>query len=122
MGIMATGSSVGGVIFPIMVSRMIKETGYPLALRTAAFLILGLQIIACLTVVSRVKPVPKPLPAGRLAAPFTELPFAILLVGIFVLTFGMYLPIVYLPLQGYQEAHMSEAMSQYLVAILNAAR
>ncbi|KAH6892948.1 major facilitator superfamily domain-containing protein [Thelonectria olida] len=121
MGIMATGSSVGGVIFPIMISRMIKRNGYPWALRAAAFLILGLQIIACLTVRPRIKPVPKKLPAGRLAAPFTEFPFAILLLGIFVLTFGMYIPIDYLPSQGHQEADMSEDMSQYLVAILNAA-
>ncbi|KAK3361577.1 major facilitator superfamily domain-containing protein [Lasiosphaeria ovina] len=121
MGIMATGSSVGGVVFPIMISRMIKLNGYPWALRTAAFLILGLQIVACLTVRSRTKPVPKKLPAGRLAAPFTESGFAVLLFGIFVLTFGMYIPIDYLPSQGYNEAHMTEEMSQYLVAILNAA-
>ncbi|KAI5462042.1 major facilitator superfamily domain-containing protein [Mariannaea sp. PMI_226] len=121
MGIMATGSSVGGVIFPIMISRMIRNNGYPWALRTAAFLILGLQILACLTVRPRTKPVPKKLPAGRLAAPFVEFPFAILLLGIFVLTYGMYIPIDYLPSQGYQEAHMSEELSQYLVAILNAA-
>ncbi|KAF7555094.1 hypothetical protein G7Z17_g2421 [Cylindrodendrum hubeiense] len=81
MGIMATGSSVGGVIFPIMISRMIERNGYPWAMRAAAFLILG----------------------------------------IFVLTYGMYIPIDYLPSQGYQEAHMSEDMSHYLVAILNAA-
>ncbi|POR35487.1 hypothetical protein TPAR_04325 [Tolypocladium paradoxum] len=121
MGIMATGSSVGGVIFPIMISRMIKSNGYSWALRTAAFLILGLQVIACLTVRPRTKPVPKKLPAGRLAAPFTEFAFVILLLGIFVLTYGMYIPINYLPLQGHLEAHMSEDMSQYLVAILNAA-
>ncbi|KAH8665501.1 major facilitator superfamily domain-containing protein [Ilyonectria robusta] len=122
MGIMATGSSVGGVIFPIMISRMIKRNGYPWALRAAAFLILGLQIIACFTVRQRTKPAPKEFSAKRLAAPFKEFPFAILLLGIFVLTYGMYIPIDYLPSQGYQEAHMSEDMSQYLVAILNAAR
>ncbi|KAK2591729.1 hypothetical protein QQS21_010583 [Conoideocrella luteorostrata] len=121
MGIMATGSSVGGVIFPIMIGQMIKKNGYPWALRAGAFLILGLQIIACTTVRPRIKPVPKKLPMGRLAAPFTEFAFAILLVGIFVLTYGMYIPINYLPSQGYREAHMSEEMSQYLVAILNAA-
>ncbi|CCT72380.1 related to monocarboxylate transporter 2 [Fusarium fujikuroi] len=121
MGIMATGSSVGGVIFPIMITRMIERNGYPWALRTAAFLILGLQVIACLTVRPRQKPVPKKLPAGRLAAPFTEPAFALLLAGIFILTYGMYIPIDYLPLSGLQEAHMSVNMSQYLVAIMNAA-
>lgn len=92
MGIMATGSSVGGVIFPIMISRMIKRNGYPWALRAAAFLILGLQIIACMTVRQRTKPAPKEFSAKRLAAPFKEFPFAVLLLGIFVLTYGMYIP------------------------------
>ncbi|KAJ5528345.1 major facilitator superfamily transporter [Penicillium frequentans] len=121
MGIMVTGSSVGGVIFPIMISRMIKSTGYPWAMRTAAFLILGLQIIAIFTVRPRIKPVPKKMPVGRFAAPFTELPFAMLLLGIFVLTYGIFIPIDYLAVQGLEEAHMSEEMSQYLVSIFNGA-
>jgi MFS family permease len=70
MGIMVTGSSVGGVIFPIMITRMIKSVGYPWAMRTGAFLVLGLQIVAILTVRPRVPPVPKMMAFGRLAAPF----------------------------------------------------
>lgn len=122
MGVMATGSSVGGVIFPIMVSRMIRNNGYPWALRTAAFLILGLQIVACLTVRSRVKPVPKKMALGRFTAPFTEFAFVLLLLGIFLLTFGMYIPINYLALQAREEAGVGKDMANYLIAILNAAR
>ena len=122
MGIMVTGSSVGGVIFPIMISRMIQSTGYPWTMRTAAFLIFGLQSIAILTVRPRTKPVPKKMVAGRFAVPFREFPFAMLLLGIFVLTYGIFVPIVYLAVQGFQEAHMSEEMAQYLVSIFNAAR
>lgn len=122
MGIMATGSSVGGVIFPIMINRMIQSNGYPWAMRTAAFLILGLQMIAILTVRPRTKPVPKKMPTGRFAAPFKEFPFVMLLLGISVLTFGIFIPIDFLAVQGFQEAHMSEEMAQYLVSIFNAAR
>ncbi|RDW62414.1 MFS transporter-3 [Coleophoma cylindrospora] len=121
MGIMVTGSSVGGVIFPIMISRMIQSTGYPWTIRTAAFIILGLQVIAILTVRPRTKPVPKKMPADRLAAPFKELPFVMLLLGSFVLTYGIFVPVVYLASQGFQQAHMSEEMVQYLVSIFNAA-
>jgi MFS family permease len=122
MGIMVTGSSVGGVIFPIMISRMIKSSGYPWTMRTAAFLILGLQIIAILTVRPRIKPAPKKFPAGRFAAPFRELPFVMLLLGLCVVTYGIFIPIDYLAAQGFQEAHMSEEMAQYLVSIFSAAR
>ena len=122
MGIMTTGSSIGGVILPIMIGRMIPSTGYPWTMRTIAFLILGLQIIAILTVRPRTKPVPKKMPTGRFAAPFKELPFVMLLLGIFLLTFGIFIPITYLAVQGSEEAHMSEQMSQYLISIFNAAR
>ncbi|KAB5570061.1 major facilitator superfamily domain-containing protein [Coniochaeta sp. 2T2.1] len=122
MGIMVTGSSFGGVVFPIMISRLIKSAGYPWAMRSATFLILGLQIIAILTVRPRTRPVTKPLPAtGRFAAPFREPPFVTLLLGIAVLTYGIFIPITYLAVQGFEEAHASEEMAQYLVAIFNGA-
>lgn len=122
MGIMATGGSLGGVIFPIMMSRMISSTGYPWTMRTAAFLILGLQLIAILTIRPRGKPTPKKMPLGRLTAPFKELPFVMLLLGVFILTYGILIPVDYMALQASQEAQMSEQMSQYLISIFNAAR
>lgn len=122
MGIMVTGSSVGGVVFPIMIGRMIKSVGYPWTMRTAAFIILALQIIAIATVRPRAKPAPKKMAAGRYAAPFTELPFVMLLLGVAVLTYGIFIPITYLAAQAFQEAHTSEDMAQYLVAIFNGAR
>ncbi|KAI9146833.1 Fujikurins efflux protein [Paramyrothecium foliicola] len=121
MGIMATGSSVGGVIFPIMVSRMIRYNGYGWALRAAAFLILSLQIIACLTVRPRVKSVPRPMAFERFLAPFAESNFVLLLIGIFFLAFGMYIPLNYLTLQALEEADVSTEMANYLIAIVNAA-
>ncbi len=122
MGIMVTGSSLGGVIFPIMIGRMIPSVGYGWTMRTAAFIILGLQIIAIFTVRTRTKSPPKKMPAGRLAAPFKELPFILMLVGLFLLTYGIFIPITYLAVQGSVEAHMSEAMAQYAISIFNAAR
>ncbi|KAI0185487.1 major facilitator superfamily domain-containing protein [Xylaria flabelliformis] len=121
MGIMVTGSSVGGVVFPIMISRLIDSIGYPWAIRSAGFLILGLQVIAICTVRPRTQPVPKKMPTGRLAAPFKEFPFVLLLLGIFVLTYGIFTPIIYLAVQAFQEAGASEQLSQYIVAIFNAA-
>ena len=122
MGVMVTGSSVGGVIFPIMISRMIDSVGYPWAMRTAAFLILAVQIFAVLTVRPRTKPVARKISFSHYLTPFTEYPFSLLLLGLFFLTFGIYLPVVYLASSGYQVAHMSEELAQYLIPIFNAAR
>lgn len=124
MGVMVTGSSIGGVVFPIMLNRLVKnpDTGYPWAIRIAAFLILALQIIAILTVRLKTKPVPKKMPPGALAAPFKEMRFLVMVLGIFVLTYGIFIPVNYLALQAYAEAHVSSDMSLYLVSIFNAAR
>jgi MFS transporter, MCT family, aspergillic acid transporter len=124
MGIMVTGSSIGGVIFPIMLNRLVqnRSTGYPWAIRISAFLILALQTVAILTVRPLTKPVAKKMSAGALAAPFKELPFLMMVLGIFVLTYGIFIPVNYLALQGFLEAHMSTDMSLYLVSIFNAAR
>jgi MFS family permease len=122
MGIMVTGSSLGGVIFPIMIGRMVPIVGYGWTMRTAAFIILGLQIVAVFTVRSRTKPVSKKMPVGHLVAPFKELPFVLMLIGLFLLTYGIFIPITYLAVQGDQEAHMSVETAQYSVSILNTAR
>jgi MFS transporter, MCT family, aspergillic acid transporter len=119
---MVSGSSLGGVIFPIMISRLISSVGYPWSIRSAAFLVLGLQAIAISTVRPRTKAVAKSKPAIRYAAPFKEKAFVLLLSGVFVLTCGIFVPVTYVGVQGFQEAHMSEEMAQYLVAIFNGAR
>ncbi|PQE19424.1 monocarboxylate permease protein [Rutstroemia sp. NJR-2017a BBW] len=46
MGIIASGSSLGGVILPIMVNRLIPQIGFGWTMRAVAFIILGLLIIA----------------------------------------------------------------------------
>jgi MFS transporter, MCT family, aspergillic acid transporter len=119
---MVSGSSLGGVIFPIMISRLIASVGYPWALRSAAFLVLALQAIAITTVRPREKVSTRSKAAIRFAAPFKEKAFVLLLAGVLVLTCGIFVPVTYVGVQGFQEAHMSEDMAQYLVAIFNGAR
>lgn len=120
-GILATGSSMGGIIFPIMITRLIRTVGYPWAMRAGAFLILGLLIVANFTVTSRHPPRPKAMTKQLMAKPFREPGFCILLVGLFLLTFGIFVPITYLQIQAI-EAGMDVALAQYLIAILNAGR
>ncbi len=119
MGVVASGSSIGGVVFPIMVSRLIATVGYGWALRTCAFLILALLLVAIATVRAR--------PGSRghalkpdMAAPFREFGFVMLMVGMFMLSFGIYVPITFIPVQALAGG-MAPELVQYLVAILNAA-
>jgi MFS family permease len=119
-GVMATGSSVGGVVFPMM-SNMIRTVGYGWAMRTAAFLIMLLLIVANLTLRSRRVRVQTKLPRESYIRPFRELKFMMLSAGLFLVPFGLYVPITYIPTVAIG-AGISNEMASNLVAIYNAAR
>ncbi|KAF1985775.1 monocarboxylate transporter [Aulographum hederae CBS 113979] len=118
-GIMAAGSSLGGVIFPIMIEQLLPKVGFGWSMRIAAFLILGLLIIANLTVRSRVPPFPRPLVLMEFVAPLKETPYTLVVIGSFLFFLGMFLPINYLIVQA-QQVGMSARLAGYLIAILNA--
>ncbi|KAI4111342.1 MAG: hypothetical protein LQ339_000541 [Xanthoria mediterranea] len=118
-GIMAAGSSLGGVILPIMVDRIIARAGFPWAMRGAAFLLLALLIYANLTVRSRLPPSPKPWSLMEFVLPFRELPFSLVVFASFLFFAGMFLPFTFVILSA-QHDGMSERLAAYLVPILNA--
>ncbi|KAF2503373.1 MFS general substrate transporter [Lophium mytilinum] len=118
-GILFTGSSLGGVIFPIMVSHLIREVGFGWAMRTCAFLMLFLLIIANLTVRPLHPPQPHKVTRAQLAKPFTEIQFVLLTAGFFLFSYGFFVPINYLPVQALS-AGMNPNLAQYLLPILNA--
>lgn len=120
-GLMSTGSSVGGVIFPIMIQRLIPEVGFAWAMRAGAFVILFLLTIANLTIRSRLPPSPRPVSRAALIQPLKETKMLLVIAGFTLLTFGVYIPINYLVVEGLASG-ISTNLSQYLLAILNAGR
>ena len=121
LGITVSGSSLGGVIFPIMVERMVPEVGFGWAMRTCAFLILFLCIIANLTIKSRIPPVKRPFRFMDFVDPLFELPFLLTSIASFLFYFGMFIPFTYIIVSGTANG-MSTRLAGYLVPILNAAR
>lgn len=120
-GLFATGSSLGGVVFPIMLSRLIQSVGYGWAMRTAAFIILALLIVANCTIKPRHVCGRHPLSRRVLARPFHESPFLFLLVGLALIPFGLYTPIDFIPTVAKSEG-MRESLAENLIAFYNAAR
>ncbi|KAJ1330812.1 MFS transporter MCT family aspergillic acid transporter [Microdochium nivale] len=118
-GIVAAGSSLGAVIFPIMLSRLIPRVGYPWAMRSAAFLILALLVVANLTIRARLPPTPQRVTRAQLGQPFREVPFLGLLAGMMLITFGIYIPINYIQVEALH-AGIRPELAGYLVTILNA--
>ena len=86
------GSSLGGVIFPLMVQHLIPDIGFPWSMRICAFLIFTLLIFAILTVSSNITHKPRPISIMDYIGPLGETNFAILAVA----SFFMYCMCVYL--------------------------
>jgi len=120
-GILSTGSSIGGIVFPIMSSRLIPSVGFGWTMRIAAFLILFLLILASLTVKSRFPPNRQVVARKQLVAPFHEPEFLALNAGLCLFTFGMFIPINYFVVEATANG-MSPDLAHYLVAMFNAAR
>jgi len=92
IGLAAAGSSLGGVMFPIIVSHMIPTAGFPWAMRTCSFLILGLLIFANLTVTSRIPPTRRPISLVAFIRPLGETSFLLNTMANFFFYWGMFLP------------------------------
>lgn len=127
-GIAFTGSSLGGVIFPIMVTRLIAAVGFGWSMRISAFVILFLMVLANLTVRQYKAPqVPKAAgpspsssaPKATRSNPLTELNFVLLMAGFFLFSYGFFVVIDYLPVQALA-AGMDANLAAYMLPILNA--
>lgn len=121
MGIVASGSSMGGVILPIMVNRLIPIIGFGWTMRICAFLMLGLLVITNLTVRSRLRPQPKKYDARALIKSFKDIPFLLTALAGFFYSMGMFIPITFLVTYG-RSVSMSPQLAGYLVSMFNGAR
>lgn len=121
LGITVSGSSLGGVIFPIMVDRLTAEVGFGWTMRICAFLILGLLIFANVTVKSRLHHTPKPVQLMDYVRPLQEIPFVALIIGSFLFFLGIFLPFNFIILEA-ERYGMSPNLAAYMVPIINAAR
>lgn len=139
LGLVAAGSSLGGVIFPIMLIHLIPKIGFGWAMRTCAFMILALLLFAICTVKSRLEPSRRPFKVLALVKPLTEPTFILLTASVFffycesfgllikriqgrlIVLGGMFIPLTFIVVKA--RAHgMSATLANYLVPILNGAR
>lgn len=120
-GIMVSGSSVGGVVLPIMMTKLIDRIGFPWMMRTMAFVFLVLLVFACLTVRSRLPPRPRPFRLDEYVHSLRDVRMAVTVLALFLFMWGMFLPFNYVLLQA-QAVGMSPSLIPYMLPILNAVR
>ena len=53
IGVVLSGGAVGGVVFPILLQRLIPLIGFGWAVRVIGFIIMACFIVACLTIKTR---------------------------------------------------------------------
>jgi len=123
MGIILSGSSVGAVVYPIMINHLFNgKTGFAWGVRAVSFLDLGLLLMANLIMKTRLPPRSKDPNAKAIdiRGMLKDIPFWICLIGILLTFWGLFVPIFYIQLFAVKHG-ASETLQTYSVAILNAA-
>ncbi|KAJ5982839.1 MFS general substrate transporter [Penicillium waksmanii] len=117
-GIAASGSSLGGIIYPIVFARLQPRIGFGWATRVIAFLMLGMMLICIAVMRVRVLPPQK----RRLLEPraFLELPFTMFNLGEFFGFMGLYIPFFYVGSYATSKGGMSASLAFYMLPIMNA--
>ncbi|OLN96280.1 Riboflavin transporter MCH5-like protein 2 [Colletotrichum chlorophyti] len=117
MGIAIAGSSVGAVVFPIILSELLDTVGFGWAVRTCGFIMMPVLLFASLAVRARLPPRKS---RFFIWSAFREPLYVLLILGVCLMFVGMFVPLFYLPTFGIDNG-MRPGLASYLVAIINGA-
>ncbi|KAF8596146.1 MFS general substrate transporter [Ceratobasidium sp. AG-I] len=122
MGIVTSGSSCGGIVFPIMLNKIFERSGFAWGVRATAFVILAALIAGNLLMRTRLPPRSQrpPTPPPDIKAMFRDWAYLLSIAGAFLIILGMFFPIFYIQL--FAVVHgLDNTLAFYSLAILNAA-
>lgn len=116
-----TAGSVGGIIFPLMLQRLFPLVGFAWATRIVGLILVFLLALTNLLVRSRLprKPVANILVLSPDLTVFKDLPFTFVTLGIFLMEWGLFVPLTYITTYAVSHGH-SSSFSFKIVSILNA--
>ncbi|XP_014554678.1 hypothetical protein COCVIDRAFT_39426 [Bipolaris victoriae FI3] len=119
LGLVASGSSIGGVVIPIALSKMLNQSslGFGWSVRIVGFMIMPFVLFAAVGIKPRLPPRKTEF---WLVSAYKEGRFIVLIVALFFMLFGMFTPFFYLPTYAVSRG-MSPTFAGYLLSILNAA-
>ncbi|KAK9456445.1 major facilitator superfamily domain-containing protein [Dipodascopsis uninucleata] len=122
LGLMSSGSSVGGVLYPIMIRRMTVESTFGWTMRLCGFIVLFLLIIANLFVRSNIKPKGKweSIHPRILLDQFKDSNYTILVSSFWMGFLGFMLPFTYIVASSVFRG-VSVDMANYIVSMMNGA-
>ncbi|KAG8729949.1 hypothetical protein FRC11_007684 [Ceratobasidium sp. 423] len=119
LGVLASGSSIGGTVIPIAIRKLIPMVGFKWAMRIIGFILIFVFIVAILTLRRRLPP--KKVSGGLLnLKAFLHIPYTIYVLASVVSFLGLYTVLTYLEVYG-TEIGLPEDFAFYMIPIANAA-
>ena len=117
VGLGSSGSSIGGIIYPIILYRLIDQIGFAWSVRVMAFIALGTLLIPIAVMRMRVK-VPKARAVIDWSA-FTDFPYITFVIATLIGFMGLNIVLFYLSYDAGERHITDTSMSFYIVAIFN---
>ena len=119
LGIVVSGSSIGGVVFPIALSKMLNSSplGFGWSVRVMAFLVMPLLAFSCFAIQARLPPRKT---SFFIAQAFKEVRFLMIIAAGFCCFIGMFTPLFFIPSYAIFRG-IDATFASYLLAIVNAA-
>lgn len=118
LGIVAAGSGVGGIVFPVMVKKLLPRVGFGWTVRAIAFATVPLNIFA--TLVLRTNTCPEQKRKLFDVRMFKEPKYVILCASAFFGFGALYIPIFFIEEYALQQTNISSDLASYLVPIVMA--
>ncbi|KAF4945717.1 hypothetical protein FGADI_11720 [Fusarium gaditjirri] len=119
LGIAVSGSSIGGVVFPIALSKMLNDSslGFGWSIRIMGFVMIPLMSFSCIMVRPRL---PSRKTSFFLIEPFKNPLYLLVIASLFFLFIGMFAPLFFIPTYAVSRG-VNPTLASYLLAITNAA-
>ena len=118
VGVGSSGSSIGGIIYPIILYRLIDRIGFAWSVRVIGFIALGTLLIPIAIMRLRVR-APKARALIDWSA-FTDIPFMVFVIATLIGLMGLNILLFYLSYDASARHITDTKMSFYIVAIFNA--
>jgi MFS family permease len=119
MGIAASGSSMGGIIYPIVFHQLNGKIGFPWTVRVIGFIALATLAIPCAVIKPRV---PKPTMKRKIIdfSLLRELPFGLINIATFFGFVGQYIPFFFIENFAEDVGNQSKTSAFWMIIVLNA--
>ena len=119
VGLGTSGSAIGGIIYPVVLYRLIVRIGFAWSVRVMAFIALGTLLVPIAIMRMRFKP-PKPRAILDWTA-FRDIPYMVFVLATLIDFIGLSIILFYLSYVAEARNITDTRMSFYLVAIFNGA-